>query len=70
MNKLWMVLVLLIVSGLLAGCQTPVQTASERDQRIIELSRQEVRMWTDDWDYFWLVDHNTRLSPWHVDIGY
>jgi len=85
MKKIVLVLVL-VMGCFLAGCQTetslsagrtrgdalatPGETMSERDLRIRQIVKQQFRMFVDDWDTFWLLDHSTRLSPWHVDIGF
>ena len=85
MKKIFLVLMLLLGS-VLAGCgredslsaerrrpdtlATPGETTSERDLRIKQIVKQQFRMFVDDWDTFWLLDHSTRLSSWHVDIGF
>ena len=61
------ILFVLLLSGLLVGCRTPGDSASERSLRIDQGTRQQWRMFVDDWDTFWLVDHSTRLTPYHVD---
>ena len=68
MKRFWILCVLLL-SGLLVGCRTPAESASERSLRISQIHTQQWRMIVDDWDYLWLEDRSTRLTPWHVDIG-
>jgi hypothetical protein len=60
-----------VLGGMLGGCTgNPGQTGAERSLRIRQIFATEVKMFADDWDYFWLVDRSTRLTPWHVEIGY
>lgn len=63
------ILFVLLLSGLLIGCRTPAESAAERSLRIDQAAKQQWRMFVDDWDYFWLVDSSSRLTPYHVDIG-
>ena len=68
MKKLGIFFVLLL-SGLLVGCQTPAGSASERSLRISEISKQQWRMFIDDVDTILLIDRSSRLTSWHLDIG-
>ena len=68
MKTLGIVLVLLLV-GLLGGCRTPAESADERSLRISQKTKQEWRMFVDDWDCFCLLDRSTRLTRYHVEIG-
>jgi len=63
---LWLVLCL---GSLLAGCGT-LDSYSEREQRYNSWGDLNARQFVDDWDYFWLVERNSRLSQWHAYIGY
>ena len=52
-----------------SGWRTPAESADERSLRMDQASKQQWRMFVDDWDYFWLLDRSTRLSRYHVEIG-
>lgn len=70
MKTFGIAIVLLLAGLLLGGCETPGESASERSLRIRRVSDQNWRMFVDDWDYFWLVDRSSRLTRYHVDVGY
>lgn len=64
------ILFVLLLSGLLAGCGTPAVSATERSLRIDRLTKQQLLMFVDDWDYFWLAERSSRLGQYHADIGH
>jgi hypothetical protein len=64
-------LLLLVLAAIFTtiGC-TPVDTVSERNRRVNQITDMQAKMFVDDWDYFWLYDENTKLSQWNPRIGY
>jgi len=54
-----------------AGCHrnTP-ETKMERSFRTSHGWELDRRMLADDWEYFWLIDKNSQLSPWHQRLGH
>ena len=67
--KRLLVVLLVLGSMVMGGCASVTQTPQERDRRILQLSNLQMKMLVEDWDYLWLVDHNTRTTPWHSRIG-
>jgi hypothetical protein len=66
----------------MAGCATDTSARSnrwlldgmvddwdERRNRFGGILDNQSRQVVDDWDYFWLQDRSSRLTPWHVQVG-
>lgn len=81
MRAFLMVLVLM-VSGLVAGCQEPqrdslaatgtqglLDSTDQRNRRMRYIDNVQRRQLTDDWDTFWLYDRSTKLTPFIVHVG-
>jgi hypothetical protein len=68
MKRLSILLVILLGSFFLSAC-TVVETASERRRRQVHISKLQMKMLVEDWDYFWLMERNTALTQWHPWIG-
>ncbi|MCH7530086.1 hypothetical protein IIB50_03155 [Patescibacteria group bacterium] len=69
MKKLGIFFVLLL-SGLLVGCQTPAGSASERSLRNSEISKQQWRMFVDDLDTIakTIQQNAIEISKLHTDL--
>ena len=67
MKKLLIAVVL--CGSALIGCTTG-ETAKEHGRRYLLTTDLQTRTLVDDWDYFWLLEHNSRLSKWNTRIGY
>ena len=64
-----LILVVICLGMMMAGCATLVNSPEERDRRIHHIWSTETRMIVDDWDAFWLVDRNTRTTRYHPRVG-
>ena len=64
MKKLLAMLIICLVT-LLAGC-TIAETSEQRNRRLTHITNRQMRMLIEDWDYVWLYDRSTKLSPWHA----
>lgn len=62
-------IVVICLGMMMAGCSTLVNSPDERNRRISQIWDVETRMLVDDWDAFWLVDHNTRTTRYHSRVG-
>src|SRR5437867_435776 len=66
-------LALLSISALGCCCNTchfgdgVVYDRQERKARHKAIIDNDCKQFTDDWDYFWLMDEKTRLSEWKVE---
>ena len=70
MKKLAMV-VILLAGTLMCGCgSTMTETPPEHSRRIALQNDLQMKMLVEDWDTFWLLDHNSSLSQWHPYVGY
>jgi len=72
MTKKILLLLVLFVSTLLAGCgrnEGMVDNRAERNRRLAVIMDMNERQIVDDWDEFWLVDQNCKLTGWSVYIG-
>jgi len=81
MRTLLMVLVL-VVSGLVAGCQHPqggslaatgsqglLDSTNQRNRRSRYIDNVSTRMLVDDWDMFWLYERGSTLTPYIIHVG-
>jgi hypothetical protein len=61
-------LLLVLVGGLFAatGCETPAYSSRENLQNLSRNYGYDLRQTTDDWNYLWLQDEPSRLTPWGV----
>ena len=61
-------LLLVLVGGLFAttGCETPAYSARENMQNVTRNYGIDLRQTTDDWNFLWLQDRPSRLTPWGV----
>jgi hypothetical protein len=62
----------LVATIFLGGCALgpiPGQSRQEvsNEQRVA--FEEELKMFVDDWNYFWLIDRPTRLSRYNVYVG-
>ena len=70
MNKISMLLALCILAGvMMSGCSGMVDSGTDRWSRMQQIDDIQRRQLVDDWDYFWLNDHNSRMSYWHASVG-
>jgi len=53
--------------GSLVGC-TMAETRSEHSQRVGNIMQMDLRAASEDLDYIFLVDRNSRLTKWHSRI--
>ncbi len=67
MKKL-LILSVLVACICMSGCSM-TETTGERFQRYGNIVDIQSRQMTEDWDYFWLMDRPSNLSPWHVRTG-
>ncbi len=63
--KRLLVLLVVLAGACLAGCGL-VDSQQERKRRYKTIVQLQSRMIVDDWDYFWLADKPSYLSPWQV----
>lgn len=64
-----LLIVLVLVSCVLAGC-TSVETTREHHDRLMLTGDLQFRALVEDWDYFWLAERNCRLTKWPTRLGY
>ena len=58
---------LLVTMLLLAGCGSGVvRTPAERVNAYRESINMDFRQLADDWDMFWLIDREYRLTRWQL----
>ncbi|RPI62219.1 MAG: hypothetical protein EHM48_04435 [Planctomycetaceae bacterium] len=69
MKSLLMIAVL-AMGTLLAGCDTLIESSQERSRRINLQNNLQMKMIVEDWDYLWLQERNSRLTQWHPYLGY
>ena len=69
MKKLCILMVLLLAVTLFAGC-TLVDSADQRSRRMIQTVDIQNRQIIADWDYVWLSERNSNMTPWHPRVGY
>jgi len=64
----WIILsaVAVLACGLAAGCATVTKTAEENSNLQKIVFKVDMRAMADDWNTWWLVDHQTRLTRWHT----
>ena len=80
--RAFLMVLALMVSGLVAGCQQPqrdslaatgteglLDSTEQRNRRIRYVDNVHTRMLVDDWDTFWLYDRSTKLTPFIVHVG-
>lgn len=79
MKKILLTLTLL-AAGFLGGCccrfpavtspcPTVTETASERHRRYERINDIQARQLIEDWDYLWLYEKPSYLSPWYIRDG-
>ncbi|MFW6061922.1 MAG: hypothetical protein ACOC93_03855 [Planctomycetota bacterium] len=68
MKKL-LILAVLGLALLQPGC-TLTDSFDERMQRVDNIHYLQSRMLVDEWDYFWLYERASRLTPWRITVGY
>ncbi len=51
------------------GCPTLVESRQERNTRIADICNLQARMLVEDWDYLWLAERNSYLTQWHPRVG-
>lgn len=59
--------------GTMCGCGVcpgVMDTAQERNQRIVQESDLQMRMIVDDFDRLMLLDKSSRLMPWYSRVGF
>jgi hypothetical protein len=70
MNKLLMLVLtgclLVPLMGLLAGCPTMSLDAKDHERQITRYAEIECKQVSEDWDYLWLVDEPSHLTPYHL----
>jgi len=49
-----------------SGMVTMMESDRDRNQRIARFQEIECRELVEDWDYFWLIDEPSQLTPWYV----
>lgn len=61
-------LLLVLVGALFAttGCETPGYSSRENIQNVTRNYGYDLRQTTDDWNFLWLQDTPSRLTPWGV----
>ena len=74
MNRAMILLVLVAVGLASLGCKsgdrlTVTETVGEVKRRDAQITNVQLRMLLEDWDYFWLYDRSSRMSPWHTQVG-
>jgi hypothetical protein len=57
---------ILVPVVLTAGCSTMTESPAERAHNIGTVTNYHVLEFNEDLDYFWLVDHPSRLTYWIV----
>ena len=80
--KAFLMVLVLMVSGLVAGCQEAhrdslaatgtqglIDSTYQRNRRIRYINNVQTRMLTDDWDMVWLYDRSSKLTPHIVHVG-
>ena len=73
MNRFSILLVIaILLLAWVVGCSRPtmVETADERDFRIMSGWELDKRMIVEDFDTIMLLSHNSLLSQWHARVGY
>jgi outer membrane protein assembly factor BamE (lipoprotein component of BamABCDE complex) len=68
-KALFLLAVMIFVTTLLSGCSGVGDSYSDRLRRGKHINDLQTRMLVDDWDYFWLYEHNTYLSEWYPRVG-
>ena len=69
MKNLTILVVIFLIAGFLVSGCTLTETAAERRRRINQITELQMKMLVEDWDYFWLVERNTRTTQWHTWVG-
>ncbi|MBS3734697.1 MAG: hypothetical protein KGY99_07200 [Phycisphaerae bacterium] len=70
MKKIALLLILLVcVSVVVGGCGVN-DTHGDRLTRYQRINENYARQFVDDWDTFWLYDHNSHLSEWYPRVAY
>jgi len=64
--RAWRFIVVLIGLSLLTGCSGVVKTPGERNNTLLRVMDMDARQLADDWDSFWLIDRQYRLTRWHT----
>jgi len=65
--RMLMLTVLPLLSlGLLAGCATLTQSGDEVRRTYGQVASTDMRQLSADWNYFWLMDRQSRLSEWYL----
>ena len=68
MKKLLIMFVLILVGVSSTGC-TLTETSAERKIRIRQITKLELKMLVEDWDYLWLNDHSSGTTQWNTWTG-
>jgi len=70
MSRLLLAIVCVVLAvSVLTGC-TVTEDVGARKRRISQVNDLQMRMLTEDWDYFWLYERNTSLTQWHPRVGF
>jgi len=67
--KRLLILLVVCLANLLAGCSGVVDTYAERKLRYKHTNDFQTRMIVDDWDYVWLYDRSSNMTYWHPRAG-
>ena len=69
MKRISILLILCLFFGsVMAGCGT-LDNTSQRSRRIRQVWASDLRQLQDDWDQLILVDHGSRMSKYHTEVG-
>lgn len=69
MKRVSILLILCLFFGsVMAGCGT-LDNTSQRSRRISQIWGQDLRQLQDDWDQFILIDHASRMTKYHPEVG-
>jgi hypothetical protein len=66
MFRTLLLVVLLAAAALLGGCATLSKDSEQEVRSYSRISELDRRMWAEDMDTFWLLDHPSRLTPYHL----
>ncbi len=68
MKRLLILTILALVSFSSTGC-TLTETPKQHFRRKNQITKLNMRMLVEDWDYFWLYDRSSMATSSHVWIG-
>ncbi len=67
-TKAILVMTFVVSAFMLAGCESTTHSSEQQAKKYARIMQTNSRMMADDFDRFFLLDGNSRLSRWHTIV--